>query len=68
MQIGNLSHSIVEILDQSINMKMFEPFKAMRVVFQIREIKANFPLGVLSCDILADFQVKPCNPKISLRK
>jgi len=50
-----MSNQIAGLMNNQINVNMFEPFKAMRVVFQIREIKANLPLGVLSCDILADF-------------
>lgn len=47
---------------------MFEPFKKMRVIFQIKEIRVNLPQGVLQCDVGADFQVKPCDPKRMLQK
>lgn len=55
IQIGSISNKISGLMGQTINTQMFEPFKNMRVVFQIREIKANLPLGVLSCDLHADF-------------
>ena len=56
------------MMNRHLSTQMFEPFKAMRVVFQVREIKANLPMGVLNCDIQADFQVKPGHPKVALKK
>ena len=31
-------------------------------------MKVNLPQGVLNCELLSDFQIKPCDPKAELKK
>lgn len=56
--------SIKDMMSGAINTKMFEPYKNMRVIFQIRQITSNLPKGVLNVELGADWQVKPCDAKI----
>ena len=67
-EVGNISSKISGLMSGAIGTQMFEPYKTMRVIFQIKEIRANLPQGVLSCDLGADFQVKPCDPRAMLQK
>lgn len=50
-----MNKNIAGIVNQKINWLMFEPYKNMRTVFQVRRMKANLAAGVLQKDILAEF-------------
>lgn len=63
-----MNQNIAGIVNQKINWLMFEPYKNMRTVFQVRRIKANLAAGVLQKDILAEFQIRPCNQLEALKK
>ena len=39
----------------------------MRVFFQVRQIMVIMPHGVRECELAADFQIKPCDPRQSLK-
>lgn len=67
-EISNTTGKIQGLLGQKMLTQMHEPFKSMRVIFQIKEIRANLPQGVLSVDLGADFQIKPCDARAMLQK
>ena len=61
--MNDLKNKINKDVAFTINSQMTNPFKEMRVIFQIKEIKVNLPQHVKNCDLGVEFQIKACNPK-----
>jgi len=47
---------------------MFEPYKKMRVYFQVRNMIVIMPHATSKCELVSDFQIKACDPKTQLKE